>query len=124
MTIEKTDRIHIRDLRLRTVIGVNPEERNIRQDLILNLTLFADQRPAAESDDFSLTVDYKSAKKAVIALVEDSSYELIEALAAAVAQRLLEIERVQAVRVILDKPGALRYCRSVAVEIFREKESA
>jgi FolB domain-containing protein len=114
------DQTHIRDLLLRTVIGINPEERTIRQDLILNLTVFTDQKPAAEADDFNLTVDYKAMKMAVIKLVESSSYGLIEALAEAVAGLLLKIEGVLACRVCVDKPGALRFARSVAVEIFRE----
>jgi dihydroneopterin aldolase/D-erythro-7,8-dihydroneopterin triphosphate epimerase len=120
----RTDMIHIRDLHLRTVIGINPEERNIRQDLILNLTMFTDQRAATSADDFKLTVDYKGAKTAVIALVEKSSFGLIESLAAAVADLLLSIDGVLACRVTVDKPGALRFARSVAVEIFREKTTA
>ena len=121
MDCERSDKIHIRDLLIRTVIGIKPEERNIKQDIVLNLTLFTDQKPAAAVDDFSLTVDYSAVKTAVVALVESSSFGLIEALAASVAGLLLEVEGVQACRVILDKPGVLRFTRSVAVEIFRER---
>lgn len=121
MDYERMDKTHIHDLLIRTVIGINPDERLIKQDVILNLTAFSDQRPAAATDDFKLTVDYKAMKVAVMALVESSSYGLIESLAAAVAELLLEIDGVLACRVCVDKPGALRYARSVAVEIFREK---
>ncbi len=123
MDYDNIDKTHIRDLLLRTVIGINPEERNIKQDLLLNLILYTDQQPAAAADDFNLTVDYKSAKTAIINLVESSSYGLIETLAAAIAERLLEIDGVQACRVSVDKPGALRFARSVAVEIFRERKN-
>ena len=123
MDYDNIDKTHIRDLLLRTVIGINPEERNIKQDLLLNLILYTDQKPAAADDDFNLTVDYKSAKTAIINLVESSSYGLIETLAAAIAERLLEIDGVQACRVSVDKPGALRFARSVAVEIFRERKN-
>lgn len=123
MDFEKMDKTHIRDLLLRTVIGINPEERLIKQDLILNLTAFTDQRPAAAADDFKLTVDYKAMKVEVMSLVESSSFGLIESLAAAVADLLLGIDGVKACRVCVDKPGALRFARSVAVEIFREKQS-
>lgn len=123
MDFERMDKTHIRDLLLRTVIGINPEERLIKQDLILNLTAFTDQRPAAAADDFKLTVDYKAMKVEVMSLVESSSFGLIESLAAAVADLLLGIDGVKACRVCVDKPGALRFARSVAVEIFREKQS-
>lgn len=121
MDYKGLDKTHIRDLLVRTVIGINPEERLIKQDLILNLTVFTDQRPAAAADDFKLTVDYKGMKLAVMALVEASSFGLIEALASAIAELLLGIDGVQACNVSVDKPGALRFARSVAVEIFREK---
>ncbi len=123
MNYDKFDKIHIRDLLIRTVIGIHPEERNIKQDTLLNITLFTDQRAAAAADDFSLTVDYQKIKKTVIKLVEASSFGLIEALAAAVAELLLKVDGVSACRVIVDKPGALRFSRSVAVEIFRESEN-
>lgn len=121
MNYEVMDRIHIRDLDLRTVIGVNPEERDIRQNLLLNLTLFTDQRDAAETDDYRKTVCYDEAARAVTELVEASSYELIESLARAVADCLLAREEILACRVCIDKPGVLPNCRSVAVEIFRNK---
>jgi len=123
MDYDKADRIHIRDLLLRPVIGVYPEERDIRQDIRLNITLFSDQKPAAETDDFKLTVDYHALHDSIVEMVESSSFKLIESLAAAVADLLLNVEGVEACRVVVDKPGVLRFSRSIAVEIFREAES-
>ena len=122
MDTRHMDRILIKDLLIRCEIGVNPEERGILQDVVLNLTMYADQRAAAAADDFALTVDYKSVKLAVISLVENSSFRLIESLAAAVADLLLTVDGVVACEVSVDKPGALRFARSVAVEIYRERK--
>ena len=115
------DRIHILDLKLRCIVGVFPEERREKQDVILNLTLHADLRKAGSSDDLADTVDYKTIKKKVIALVEASSYQLVERLAERVAEVCLEDRRVKKVEVFLEKPGALRFARSVGVEIARER---
>jgi D-erythro-7,8-dihydroneopterin triphosphate epimerase len=115
------DRIHIRDLSLRCIIGVYEEERREKQDVILNLTLFADLRMAGGSDRVQDTVDYKAIKKKVIALVEQSSCQLIEHLAELVAAACLADRRVRRVVVSVDKPGALRFARSVAVEITRDQ---
>jgi len=120
MDYDKADRIHIRDLLLRPVIGVYPEERDIRQDLLLNLTLYTDQRPAAETDDFKLTVDYHAIQDSVVKMVESSSFRLIESLAASIADLLLKVDGVTACRVVVDKLGVLRFSKSIAVEIFRE----
>jgi FolB domain-containing protein len=100
-----SDRIHIRDLAVRTVIGVYPEERREKQDLFINATLYVDLSRAGQSDNIEDTVDYKRIKKAILEEVESSSYHLIEGL----AERIAEI--------ILAYP-----VRSVAVEISRTRK--
>ncbi|MFA4943722.1 MAG: dihydroneopterin aldolase [Lentisphaeria bacterium] len=113
------DRIHIADLALRCIIGTFPAERQQRQEVILNLELECDLRRAGESDALADTVDYKSLKQRVRELVENSQFQLLEKLAAAVARTVLQTPGVTRVRLRLDKPGALRFARSVAVEIER-----
>lgn len=121
MTDRNLDTIHIRDLLLRCVLGVNSDERVQRQDVIVNITLKADLRAACASDRIEDTVDYKSLKKRVMAMVEDSSYFLVERLAERIAEVCLEDPRVATVDVVVDKPGALRFARSVAVGISRNR---
>ena len=116
------DKIHIRDVLLRCVIGTNPEERREKQDVVINICLHADLGRAAETDDLADTLDYKAVKKAVVDLVEASEFNLIEALAGDIARRCLEFDRVEQVDVTVDKPGALRFARTVAVEMSRLRE--
>ncbi len=118
----KSDCIHIRDLALRCIIGILPEERRERQDVIINITLECDTRPAACTDDIRDAVDYKKIKRAVLKMVEASEFHLIETLAERIAEICLAHPKVAAVRVSVDKPGALRFARSVAVEIERSNE--
>jgi D-erythro-7,8-dihydroneopterin triphosphate epimerase len=113
------DRIEIRDLLLRAIIGVNPDERINRQDVLLNIELDADLRPAARSDDIHDAVNYRTIAKEVIELVEGSEHQLVETLAEAVAALCLRDKRVKRVRVSLQKPGALRFAASVGVTIER-----
>lgn len=115
------DRIHIRDLHARCIIGIYPDERTSKQDVILNLTLEVDLRRAGESDQIEDTVNYKDLKKQVLNMVEASSFFLIEKMAEEAAAICLAYAGVLAVTVIVDKPGALRFSRSVAVEIHRAK---
>lgn len=122
--IDQLDRIHIRDLHLRCIIGIFDEERRDRQDVIINLTLYADLAGAGRTDRIEDTIDYKAAKKRVIALVEQSSCLLVERLAQQIADLCLEDPRVQRVAVTVDKPGALRFARSVAVEIIRDRRNS
>jgi len=115
------DKIHVRDLNLRCIVGIYPEERREKQDITINVVLYADLRTAGKTDRIEDTVDYKGVKKRIVSMVETSSSYLVEHLAQQVADLCLEDPRVEAVRVAIDKPGALRFARSVAVEIFRRR---
>ncbi len=114
-----SDRIYIRDLALRCIIGVYPDERRDKQDVVINVVLEADLAPAAASDQLADTVDYKLLKKKILALVETSAFNLIETLADRITRLALEDRRVRCATVTVDKPGALRFARSVAVEVTR-----
>ena len=114
------DKIYIHDLMLRCIIGIYPQERSETQDVVVNVAMECDLARAGQTDRIEDTVDYKSIKKEIIRLVEGSSFNLIEKLAAEVAQVCLAAAGVRRVTVTVDKPGALRFTRSVAVEITRE----
>jgi FolB domain-containing protein len=116
------DRILIRDLQARCIIGINDEERREKQDVVINLAISVDLRPAGRSDRIEETVDYHALKKRILAMVEDSSFFLVEALAESIANICLEYPLIKHVQVTLDKPSALRFARSVGVEIMRERE--
>lgn len=113
------DQIQIKDLLLRGIIGVNDWEREKKQDILLNLTLVADLSEAGSSDKIEDTVNYRTITKQIVAHVESSSHFTVEALAEDVAQICLGDARVKRVRVRVEKPGALRFARSVGVEIER-----
>lgn len=115
------DKIFIRELALRCIIGIYPEERREKQDIVINVEMHADLRKAGRSDDLIDTVDYKTIKKSILALVEKSSFQLIESLAESIADIALGTEKVQQVVVTIDKPGALRFAKASAVEITRNK---
>lgn len=117
-----SDLIHIDDLHVRTIIGINPDERVNRQDVFISLTLETDTRAAAASDNIDDAVNYRTLTKEVFDMVEQSEFLLVERMADEIARVCLKDERVSAVRVRVDKPGALRFARSVAVEIERERD--
>jgi len=116
-----TDQIQIKDLLLRAILGINEEERRNRQDVLINITLHADTRAAGRSDGIADAVNYRTLTKRIIALVEDSQFYLVEKLAAEIAALCLDDPRVEQADVQVEKPGALRFARSVGVEIQRTR---
>lgn len=115
------DQIKIYGLHLRCIIGLQAWERKVLQDVHIDLILFADLAAAGKSDRIEATVNYKTLTKAIIALTEKSSFFLVEALAERLADLCLEDDRVQRVRISVEKPGALRFARSVGVSIERSR---
>jgi FolB domain-containing protein len=115
------DRILIKDLLLRGYIGFQPWEREKKQDILINLTLFVNARPAAVSDDVADALNYKSITKAIIAYVEDGDvhHDLVESLAEHIARICVAGGATRCI-VRVEKPGALRFARSVGVEIDRQ----
>ena len=115
------DRILISDLLARCILGVGEEERRERQEVVINLALAVDLRPAGESDRLEDSVDYRALKKQVLALVEGSQYHLVEKLAEEIARLCLQYPAVAQVEVRVEKPSALRFARSVGVQITRKR---
>jgi len=113
------DRICIRDMVAQCVVGVDPGERMRKQEVIVNIVLYADLRKAGQTDDIADTIDYSLVQERVLAMIEASSCRLLEALAERIAAVCLETAGVRRVTVSLDKPGALRSARSAGVEITR-----
>ena len=115
------DKILIKDLLLRGIIGINDEERVNKQDILINIVMYADIRQAAVSDAIEDAVNYKTITKRIIKHVEESADFLVEKLVSDIAQLVLENEAVQKVQVRLEKPGALRFAQSVGIEIERTR---
>jgi len=113
------DQIEIKDLLVRTIIGINDDERTNRQDVVVNITMFTDTSHAGQTDDIHDTVNYRDVSKRVIAMVEGSQFLLVEKLAESIAATVLAFDRVDRVRVSVQKPGAVRFARSVGVTIER-----
>jgi len=116
------DRIVIKDLLLRGIVGINDWEREKQQDILINITLYGDLRPASKSDDIADTINYRTVTKKIIEHVENSKPFTVEALASDIARICLSEARVKRARVRVEKPGALRFARSVGVEIDRSAE--
>ena len=115
------DKILIKDLLLRGVLGLNDWERDKEQDILINLEVFLDARRAGQTDDVADSLNYRTLTKAIIAYVESSSHYLVEALATAVARIAVVDLGAERVIVRVEKVGALRFASSVGVEIERSR---
>jgi D-erythro-7,8-dihydroneopterin triphosphate epimerase len=113
-----TDQIHIKDLLLRAIIGINDDERRNKQDVLINITLYTNHNAAA-SDDIADTVNYRTLAKQTMQLVETSQFFLVEKMALEIVKLCLADSRVERAIVTVEKPGAVRFARSVGVTVNR-----
>ena len=116
------DKVIIKDLLVRGIIGVNDWERNRPQNILINIILFTDTRPAALTDNLDDCVNYSTMSKKVLAHAETVNRLTVEALANDLARVCLEEKGVQKVIVRVEKPGAVRFAESVGVEIERSRD--
>jgi D-erythro-7,8-dihydroneopterin triphosphate epimerase len=107
--------IRIKDLRLRTYIGFNDEEKTKKQDVVVNIHLKYDASRAAESDSVADACNYKTLTKQIIALVEQGNFDLLEKMAADIIKLIEKMDIVLQAHVEIDKPHALRFADSVSV---------
>jgi FolB domain-containing protein len=115
------DKVIIKNLLARGIIGVRDWERKRAQDILINITLFTDIRRAAESDDINDCADYSEITKKVQAHAESAGRFTVEALANDLAGICLQQRNVHRVVVRVEKPAAVRFAESVGVEIDRTR---
>ena len=116
------DKIILKDLVARGIIGLNEWERKTPQEILINIIAYTDIRQAGETDDVQYSVNYRTLAKKVQAHAEGAERLTVEALASDIAKIGLEDPNVKKILVRIEKPGAVRYAKSVGVEIERSRE--
>lgn len=116
------DHIYINDLRIKAIIGVNPEERTTPQELVITLVLSLDLSAPAASDFLKDTIDYYEIAQKIRKITENSSFYLIERLAWEILTELAETIPVEKIKIRIEKPAAIPNARSAAVEMERTRE--
>ncbi len=110
-------RIRIKNLRLRTYIGINEDEIRNKQDILINVTLFYPADDAVQINDISHALNYRTITKEIIQYVEENRFALLERLTQDVLDCVMRHEQVRYVEVEVDKPHALRFSESVSVTL-------
>ena len=120
----KTDIVYIRELEVETIIGIFDWERERRQIVSIDLDLGFDIRAAAKSDDIADALDYKAISHRVRDFVTGAEFQLVEALAEAIAEIVLAEFPVPWLRLRVGKPGAVTGSRDTGVIIERRQRDA
>lgn len=118
-----SDRVLIRGLEIRCVIGTFPHERVKKQSVFLDLDLPCDAARPARRDDLREALDYDRLTRRLREFAEGTKFFLIETLADRAAALLLKEFKLPEVRLTIWKPGAIKDCGNVGVSIVRRRAS-
>ena len=110
-------RIRIKDLRLRTYIGIYEDEIRNKQDILINITLLYPADDAVQINEISHALNYRTITKEIIQHVEENRFALLERLTQDVLDCVMRHQRVRYAEVEVDKPHALRFSESVSVTL-------
>lgn len=110
-------RIRVKDLRLRTYIGIKEEEILNQQDVLINLTILYPASSAVEINDIEHALNYRTITKAIIRHVEDNRFALLERLTQEILDLVMSNPQVSYAEVEVDKPHALRFAESVSITL-------
>ena len=107
--------LRIKNLKLRIIVGINPEERIHKQDVLINITADIDDSKVIQTEDINDTLNYRNLAKSVIDFVEKSEFHLLETLVDKVLNLVMSDDMVIRASVEIDKTTVLRYCDSVSL---------
>ena len=114
-------RIRIKDLSLRTYIGINEDEIRNKQDILVNITLLYPAADAVQINDIIHALNYRTITKAIIQYVEENRFALLERLTQDVLDIVMQHEQVRYAEVEIDKPHALRFSESVSITLAADR---
>lgn len=110
-------RIRVKNLRLRTYIGINEDEILNKQDVLINLTVLYKAIDAVRDNDIDTALNYRTVTKAVIAHVENNRFSLLERMTQEILDLVMSRPSVEYAEVEVDKPHALRFAESVSITL-------
>ncbi len=113
------DKVYIKGLSIQTTIGFFEWEKQIKQTLVIDLTMAWDTASAAVNDELAKTLDYADISVAIERFANDNPVDLLETLAERMAKFLMDTYHIPWLKLSIGKPGAVHNAQTVGVEIER-----
>lgn len=115
-------RIRVKDLRLRTYIGIKEDEILNKQDILINLTIIYPAVEAVRDNVIDQALNYRTITKAIIQHVEENRFALLERLTQEILDLVMTHTAVRYAEVEVDKPHALRFAESVSITLAAHRD--
>ena len=113
--------ILIKDFIVNEIIGVHEHEKINKQKIIFNIIIDIDQNTLPDEKNISSIVDYEKITNKLKSLVKYKNYNFLESLAEDSFQEIFEDNRINSIKIKIEKPDAIENARSVGVEVFKSR---
>ncbi|MBU6339187.1 MAG: dihydroneopterin aldolase [Rickettsiales bacterium] len=114
--------IKIKNLHLKTVIGIHDWEKNIDREILINVEIHTNFNEALRSDKITDAIDYDHIVNKIKKLIASKNYQLVERMAQDVMDKILEDKRINKCKLEIDKVGAVEMLESFSVTIEQENK--
>ena len=118
-TIKRT--ILIKDFLINEIIGIYKHEKANKQKIIFNIVIDVNRNTLPNDNDLNSIIDYEKITNKLENLTKSKSYNFLESLAEDSFQEIFDDERINSVKIKIEKPDAIMNAKSVGVEIFKSR---
>ena len=113
--------ILIKDFIVNEIIGVHKHEKINKQKIIFNIVIDINQNILPDEKNISSIVDYEKITNKLKSLVKYKNYNFLESLAEDSFKEIFEDNRINSIKIKIEKPDAIENAKSVGVEVFKSR---
>ena len=114
--------IKIKNLRLKTIVGIYKWEQNVKREIIINIKIEVDNEVSMQSDNIKDTVNYNIIAMKIKKFIGDNQFKLIEKMVLEVMDLIMEDKKIKKCWLEIDKVGAIDDMDSFSVTNIRERK--
>ena len=118
-TIKRT--VFIKDFIIEEIIGIHEHEKIKKQKIKFNIVLNVNQSSVPDEKDINTIVDYEKITNKLENLTKSKKYNFLESLAEDSFKEIFEDERINSVKIKIEKLEAIKNAGSVGVEVFKSR---
>ena len=113
--------VFIKDFIIQEIIGIHEHEKMKKQKIKFNIVIDVDQSTVPNEKEIKSIVDYEKITNKLENLVKSKKYNFLESLAEDSFVEIFEDKRINAVKIKIEKPDAIKSAKSVGVEVFKNR---
>jgi len=118
-TIKRT--VLIKDFFINEIIGIHKHERINKQKIIFNIVINVNQNTLPDENNLLSVVDYEKITNKIENLTKSKKYNFLESLAEDSFREIFDDNRIDSVKIKIEKPDAITAAKSVGVEVFKTR---